>query len=180
LSAHPQPLHRLSAFTGDALNIVVETPKGSRNKYSYEPDLGALLLKKVLPEGLSFPYDFGMIPSTKGEDGDPLDVLLLLDAPAFAGCVVSGRLVGVIEAEQRERDGTWERNDRLIAVAEHAPTHAHIRALGDLRPGMVAEVEAFFAQYNALSGREFRPLRRGDAADALALVRTGMRAVAGA
>jgi inorganic pyrophosphatase len=178
LPANPQPLHRLPTFAGDALHIVVETPKGSRNKYSYEPELGALLLKKVLPEGLSFPYDFGMIPSTRGEDGDPLDVLLLLDAPAVAGCVVAGRLVGVIEAEQRERDGTWERNDRLIAVAEHASTHAHVHALGDLRPGMLEEVEAFFAQYNALSGREFRPLRRGDAEAAHALVRNGMRACA--
>lgn len=177
MPAEPPPLNRLPAFrSDDELHIVVETPKGSRNKYGYEPALGAFLLKKVLPEGLSFPYDFGMIPSTKGEDGDPLDVLLLLDAPAVAGCVVAGRPVGVIEAEQRERDGTWERNDRLIAVAVHAPTHAHIHGLGDLRPGMLDEIEAFFAQYNALSGREFRPLRRSDAAAARALVRDGMRA----
>lgn len=112
-------------------------------------------------------------PSTKGAGGDPLDVLLLLDAPAFPGCVLEARLVGVIEAEQRERDGTWERNDRMIGVAVKARTHAHIEALDDLRPGMLDEVEAFFGHYNELTGKEFRVLRRGDAEAALRLVRDG-------
>lgn len=165
-------LSRLPTFgANNELHVVIETPKGSRNKYAYEPDLGAFKLKKVLPEGMSFPYDFGMVPSTKGEDGDPLDVLLLLDAPAFPGCLISARLIGVIEADQRERDGTWERNDRFVAVSIQAPTHAHIHTLEDLRPGMLDEVEAFFAQYNALAGREFKPRRRGDADAALTLVR---------
>jgi inorganic pyrophosphatase len=176
VSAQTSILSRLPTFGSDGdLHVVIETPKGSRNKYAYEPDLGAFKLKKVLPEGLSFPYDFGMVPSTRGEDGDPLDVLLLLDAPAFAGCLISARLIGVIEADQRERDGTWERNDRLIAVSVHAPTHEHIRTLNDLRPSMLDEIEAFFGQYNALSGREFKPRRRGDAEAALTLVREGAR-----
>ncbi|KZB98981.1 Inorganic pyrophosphatase [Methylobacterium radiotolerans] len=127
----------------------------------------------VLPEGTSFPYDFGMIPSTKGADGDPLDILILLDASALPGCLLEARLVGVIEAEQRERDGTWERNDRLIGVAVKARTHAHVHGLPDLRPGMLDEVEAFFGHYNEFAGREFRVLRRGDAEAALALVRQG-------
>ncbi len=171
------PLSRLPTFGEDGhVHVVVETPKGSPNKYAYSEAFGAFQFKTVLPEGTSFPYDFGMIPSTKGDDGDPLDVLLLLDAPAFPGCVLEAHLVCVIEAEQRERDGEWERNDRLIGVAVKARTHAHIHALDDLRPGMLDEVEAFFGHYNELTGREFRVLRRGDAEAANALVRQGAEA----
>ncbi|AWB22578.1 MULTISPECIES: inorganic diphosphatase [Methylobacterium] len=171
------PLSRLPTFSDDChVHVVVETPKGSPNKYAFSDALGAFQFKMVLPEGTSFPYDFGMIPSTKGADGDPLDVLLLLDAPAFPGCVLEARLVGVIEAEQRERDGTWERNDRLVGVAVKARTHAHIHALDDLRPGMLDEVEAFFGHYNQLAGKDFKVLRRGDAEAALALVRHGTEA----
>lgn len=117
-----------------------------------------------------------MIPSTRGADGDPLAILILLDAPAFPGCLLEVRLLGVIEAEQRERDRTWERNDRLIGVAVKARTHAHVRTLNDLRPGMLDEVEAFFGHYNELAGKEFRVLGRGDAEAALALVRQGSSA----
>jgi len=169
-----QPLSRLPTFgEGDHVHVVVETPKGSPNKYAYAEAFGTFLFKMVLPEGTSFPYDFGMIPSTRGADGDLLDILILLDAPAFPGCLLEARLVGVIEAEQRERDGTWERNDRLIGVAVKARTHAHIEALSDLRPGMLDEVEAFFAHYNQLAGKDFKVLRRGNAEAALALVRKG-------
>jgi inorganic pyrophosphatase len=168
------PLSRLPTFGEENhVHVVVETPKGSSNKYAYSEAFGAFQFKMVLPEGTSFPYDFGMIPSTKGADGDPLDILILLDAPAFPGCVLEARLVGVIEAEQRERDGTWERNDRLIGVAVKARTHAHIEALDDLRPGMLDEVEAFFAHYNQLAGKDFKVVRRGDPEAALALVRDG-------
>ena len=167
-------LSRLPTFGEDgAVHVVIETPKGSPNKYAYSEALGAFQFKMVLPEGMSFPYDFGMVPSTKGADGDPLDILILLDEPAFPGCVLEARRVGVIEADQRERDGTWERNDRLIGVAVKARTHAHIGSLSDLRPGMLDEVEAFFAQYNQLAGKDFKVRRRGNAEAALALVRQG-------
>src|SRR3982750_3841183 len=79
--------------------VVVETPKGSHNKYQFDPALGGFILKGVLPEGMSFPYDFGFLPSTLGEDGDPLDVLVLSDEPAFCGCVVPARLIGIRSEE---------------------------------------------------------------------------------
>jgi inorganic pyrophosphatase len=82
------------------LNVIIETPKGSRNKLDYEPDLGVFELAGVLPEGSVFPYDFGFVPSTLGEDGDPLDVLVLLDESVPTGCLISARLIGVIEADQ--------------------------------------------------------------------------------
>lgn len=132
------PLNRLPTFSEDGtIHVVIKMPKGSPNKYAYSEALDAFKFKMVLPDGMSFPYDFGMVPSTKGDDGDPLDNLILLDAPAFPGCVLEARLVGVIEADQREREDTWERNDRLIGVALKARTHAHIHGLSDLRPGML-------------------------------------------
>ena len=175
------PLSRLPTFGEDGhVHVVVETPKGSPNKYAYSEAFGTFQFKMVLPEGTSFPYDFGMIPSTKGADGDPLDILVVMDAPVFPGCLLEARLVGVIEAEQRERDGTWERNDRLIGVAVKARTHAHVHTLADLRPGMLDEVEAFFGHYNQLAGKDFKVLRRGDAEAALALVRHRSEASSGA
>ena len=85
------------------LRIVIETPKGSRNKYSYDSECDCLQLSTVLPEGMVFPYDFGFIPSTLGDDGDPLDILILMETPVVPGCVVTVRLIGAIEAEQKEK-----------------------------------------------------------------------------
>ena len=80
------------------IEVVIETPKGSRNKFKYDPTTRRLKLSKVLPEGMVFPYDFGFVPATKGPDGDPIDVLVLLDEPTFPGCLVECRLIGILEA----------------------------------------------------------------------------------
>lgn len=171
------PLHRLPAYDEDrGLTVVIETPKGSRNKYAYDEAVGAFRLKGFLPEGTSFPYDFGFIPSTKGEDGDPIDILLILDSPAFPGCLVTGRLIGAIQAEQREADGACARNDRLIGVAAHAKAHDHVRSLDDLPRPTVSEIEAFFEHYNRLHGTEFRPLGRCGPETARDLVEKGRAA----
>ncbi len=177
-SKNGNSLFQLPTFdpeTGEIL-AVVETPKGSRNKYSYDKRWGAFRLGGVLSEGMSFPYDFGFIPSTLGEDGDPLDVLILLDVPVMAGCLLTVRLLGAIEAEQQERDGEWMRNDRLIAAATHAHTHEHIKSIGDLPPYLLHEIEGFFAQYNRLRGKQFEPLGRGGPERARALLDRGMTA----
>src|SRR4051812_2237950 len=82
------------------VQVIVETPAGSRNKFAYDDEQGVFKLKKVLPAGMIFPYDFGFLPRTVAEDGDPIDVLLLMDQPAFPGVSVAARLIGVIEGEQ--------------------------------------------------------------------------------
>ena len=83
---------------------IIETPKGSRNKYAFDPDQRIFELKKVPPAGMAFPYDFGFVPSTVAEDGDPVDVLVLMDEPAFPGCLLRCRLIGIIErGEQVQR-----------------------------------------------------------------------------
>jgi inorganic pyrophosphatase len=154
-------LTRLAAFdpASDQLNVVVETPKGSRNKFKYDDQLCLFRLSSVLPAGASFPFDFGFVPSTLGEDGDPLDVLVLMDEPAFAGCLVPARLIGVVEAEQTE-SGQTERNDRLIAVAANSRTHRDVRALDDLNVHLLEEIEHFFVSYNAAKDSQFRVVGR--------------------
>jgi inorganic pyrophosphatase len=158
----------------DDLRIVVETPKGSRNKYSYDPDCDCMELSTVLPEGMIFPYDFGFIPSTLGDDGDPLDVLILMDTAVIPGCVVRARLIGVIEAEQKE-NGEWTRNDRLIAIATHAQTYETAKSLSDLRPHLVREIEQFFESYNKLRDRKFKANATAGPKKARALVDAGIK-----
>lgn len=111
--------------TGDVL-AVIETPRGSRNKYAFDLDLGTFRLKAELPEGNVFPFDFGFIPSTKADDGDPLDLLVLLEDSVPMGCAISVRLIGAIETEQKEKGEAWVRNDRLVGVATQAHVHAHV------------------------------------------------------
>jgi inorganic pyrophosphatase len=113
------PLNELPAVDPDSgrLNVVIDSPRGSRNKYKFDESSGQWRLSKILPQGMSFPYDFGFIPSTEGEDGDPVDVLLLSDEPAFPGCVVPARLIGVLEAEQVEGDRTtrkWRKQAKYL------------------------------------------------------------------
>jgi inorganic pyrophosphatase len=154
-------LEKLKPFDRESgnLNVVIETPKGCRNKYAFDFDLKAYRLKTVLPEGAVFPFDFGSIPGTKADDGDPLDVLLLMDEPVFTGCLVEGRLLGVIEAEQTE-NGKTERNDRLVAVAAESHTHASLGSLLKLEPKLIDEIEHFFVSYNKARGKVFKPIGR--------------------
>ena len=160
-SATPARLTDLDPYDPESreLNAIIETPKGSRNKFAYAEEHGLFILKGVLPAGASFPFDFGFVPSTIGGDGDPVDILVLMDEPAFVGCLVPARLVGVIEAEQTEK-GETTRNDRLIAVAAHSHSHRKVRTLGQLGENLLAEIEHFFISYNAIKGKEFEPLGR--------------------
>ena len=158
------------------LRVVIETPKGSRNKYDYDPDCDCLELATVLPEGMSFPYDFGFVPSTLGEDGDPLDILVLMDAPVVPGCVIRARPVGAIEAKQKTKGEDWQRNDRLIAVAAHAQTHQNVQSLEDLRPHLIDEIQEFFIAYNRLRGRKFKPLALTGPGKSRELIKAGMDA----
>lgn len=158
----PGLLAQLPAFDSEGnVAVVIETPKGSPNKYAYDPDCAAFRLKGVLPEGTMFPFDFGFIPSTRGQDGDPLDVLVFLDSPTPVGCLIDSRLIGVIEVRQREAEAEWEQNDRFLAVACHSRAQAHVRSLDDLRPGLLDEIEAFFQHYTRLHGRELEIVGRG-------------------
>lgn len=171
------PFNQLKPFDEEsgALNVVIETPQGSRNKYAFDEDSGIFILKGVLAAGHVFPYDFGFIPNTKGGDGDPLDVLVLMDEPAFAGCLVPTRLVGVIEAEQTECDGQTMRNDRLIAVYENSKIYADVKTLNDLNEVLVDQIEHFFVSYNEAKGKIFKPRDRFGAIKAKRIVEAGIK-----
>jgi inorganic pyrophosphatase len=171
-------LHRLGAFgddEGKEINVIIETPKGSRNKFNYDEELGLFKLGGVLTAGASFPFDFGFIPSTIGGDGDPLDILVLMDEPAFTGCLVATRLIGVIEALQTERDGETTRNDRLIGVAADSHAHSDVRSLEWLNENLLDEIEHFFISYNQIKGKEFKPTGRFGPTRARKLIEEGVK-----
>jgi inorganic pyrophosphatase len=135
--------------------VIIETPKGCRNKFDYDPDSGLFMLGGLLPEGMMFPFDFGFLPCTLGEDGDPLDIMVLMDAPAHVGCLIEVRIIGIITAEQTE-DGSTESNDRLLGVAIHSYDHEDIKTIGDVSKTLLDQVEAFFVSYNKQRGKKFK------------------------
>jgi inorganic pyrophosphatase len=167
---------KLSPFDKESgyVNVIIDTPKGSRNKFKFDDRLGLFRLGGRLPVGSVFPFDFGYFPSTQGGDGDPLDVLILMDEPAFTGCLVAAKLIGVIEANQTE-DGATARNDRLIAVAADSRNHSHIRFLGDLNSNLVHEIEQFFVSYNETKGKRFELLGRIGPEGAIDLVKSAAK-----
>src|SRR5271154_6416335 len=110
--ADPSRLAPSDADEKEIIQVIVETPKGSRNKYAFDQEDRIFGLKKVLPAGMTFPYDFGFVPSTLADDGDPVDVLVLMDEPAFPGCLLECRLIGVIQGEQGK--GKKIRTERSI------------------------------------------------------------------
>jgi len=144
----------------DLVLAVIETPMGSRNKFKFDPKLGAFILGGVLPQGMMFPHAFGFVPSTRAADGDPEDILVIMDEPTFTGCVVHTRLIGVIEAEQREKDGEKERNDRIVAVAAHSHDHSDLHSITDMNDNAIEEIEQFFVNYNRERGKQFKVLGR--------------------
>jgi inorganic pyrophosphatase len=156
------------------LHVVVDTPKGSPIKFKYDAEKRGFTIAHVLPPGMVFPFDFGSVPRTLAEDGDPLDALVLLEAPTFAGCVVPVRLVGVLEAKQTQKGKTM-RNDRLIGVAGESRTYREIRRLDDVPDHLRRSIEHFFVSYNEERGRRFRVTGRFGPARARSLVRAGER-----
>ena len=165
-----EPYKKLQTFnpaSGD-LNAIIDTPKGSRNKYSYREATGLFELGGLLPTGAVFPFDFGFVPHTLGGDDDPLDVLILMDEPAFVGCVVPARLLGLFEAEQTEK-GKTVCIDRLVAVAVDSPAHCDFQNLGDLNERRSRRHRALLHFLQRCEGKEVqaaRPIRPGRGADA--------------
>ena len=154
------------------IQVIIETPKGSNLKYHYDERTRLFHLKKMLPAGMIFPYDFGFLPGTKGEDSDPLDVLVISEFPAFPGCVIECRLIGGFQAEQSDSDspGKTIRNDRFFAVPELSRVYEQIADLNDLPEKLIKEIEQFFIQYNKLEKKKFRVLKKLQAKAAIKLI----------
>jgi inorganic pyrophosphatase len=154
---------------------IIETPKGSRNKFDYDPGSNLFMLGGLLPEGMMFPFDFGFIPSTIGGDGDPLDIMVLMDAPAHTGCLIEVRIIGVISAKQTQ-EGETETNDRLLGVAIHSYDHEKVQKIGDANKTVLSQVEEFFITYNKQRGKRFKVTGTGGPAEALKIVKKGIKA----
>ncbi|MBS1778206.1 MAG: inorganic diphosphatase [Bacteroidetes bacterium] len=142
----------------DTIEIVIETPRGSVEKYSFDKERKVFKLKKILPTGMSFPYDFGFIPDTKGEDGDPLDVVLLSEFKSFPGCYMDCRIIGVLICEQGE-EGKTIRNDRYVAVPSLSTMFRDFKSVKELPEDKLDELEQFFINYNRIRGKKFKLLK---------------------
>ena len=153
------------------INVIIETPKGSGNKYTFDPKTQLFKLTKILPEGLMFPLHFGFIPRTKGEDGDPLDILVLMDEPSYPGNLIECKVLGVIEAEQTERNGKTMRNDRLIAAAVESHRYKEFTSIKDLDKYLLDEIINFFITYNKMSNKDFKPIRNKGRRTAFRLIK---------
>lgn len=166
-------MHALDPEFGEhnTLRVVVETPRGSRHKYAWNEQIRAFELRFTLPSGMTWPYDYGFIPGTKGEDGDPLDVLVLMDEPTFAGCVLRVRLIGAFNVEKNGK-----RNDRHIACLlpgqEASLSTDGYHTIDDLPEQLLGEMESFLTMYSAQKGNQVRVLGRADASHSIAAVKS--------
>jgi len=142
------------------MTAMIECPRGYNQKFDYDAEKKRFKLSKILPAGLVFPFDFGMIPGTKGEDGDPLDIIVVSESATFPGCLVDCRIIGAFKAEQTERDGNTMRNDRFIGIPNVSQLFADIQTLEQLPQGIVNQLEAFFKNYNEQAGKRFRVTKR--------------------
>lgn len=139
------------------IKVIVETPKGSRNKYKYDASSGLFEHLFTLKSGLTFPFNYGFIPSTMAEDGDPLDVVILMDEPVLTGCLIRTRVIGILEVEQI-KGNTTVRNDRIIAVHPPCETYGEINSFGQLSQARIDAVEEFFKTYLSTRHIKFAPL----------------------
>ena len=132
---------------------VVETPRGSRAKLAFEPKLKVFTLSKPLLAGLTYPYDWGFVPSTKADDGDPLDVLIIHDAATYPGLVLQCKPIGILELLQAS-NGKKERNDRIFAVPDRSPFEGDLQDIRHLPKRAVDELEKFFQASDALEDKK--------------------------
>jgi inorganic pyrophosphatase len=158
-----------------AVNVVVETPRGSFAKFKHDEETGLFVLSRALPTGVTYPYDWGIVPSTRGPDGDPLDVMLLWDCTSYPGILVPSRLIGVLKAEQTNpATGQRQRNDRLFALPLKAPRLNHVQTILELPDRIRIELEQFFLNVVAFEGKDLTLLGFGGASDAEDLLRKSL------
>ncbi len=168
-------LAAVPAFLNNStFRVVVEAPRGSSLKLKYDPHLGVMGISRPLPLGLTYPFDWGFVPSTKGDDGDPLDAMLLWDVPSYPGVVVECRAIGVLQVEQNRvnHDASQRvRNDRVMAIPIEARRERDLTAVSLLPERVRQELEHFAVAATAFEGKDVRIVGWGDPAVALALIR---------
>jgi inorganic pyrophosphatase len=154
----------------DIIEVIVETPKGSRFKYKYDPKKKWFVVHKALPVGLIFPFDFGFIPDTKGDDGDPLDVLILSEFSFLHGSMIECKILGSMKAEQTDSKETI-RNDRIFVYPDLKGFYPVYNSMEDIQEEKLKEIESFFIYYNALQNKTFKPLGILNAKETMKLIK---------
>ena len=137
----------------ETILAIVETPRGSAEKYDYDPENKWFKLSKIMPSGMVFPFDFGFIPGTRGEDCDPLDFIFIFELKSFPGCVMDCRISGGITAKQTEK-GKTVRNDRFLAVPAVSQFFSKVESIDDLSKDIIEQIEKFFMNYNELADKK--------------------------
>lgn len=169
-------LDEIPAFAdSETFHLVVETPRGAGNKLKYERAWNAMSISRPLPLGIVYPFDWGFVPSTLAADGDPLDAMALWDVPSYPGVVLRCRAIGVLYVEQNRRQGDrTERihNDRVLGIPVEARREHELRTVDTLPIRVRQELERFTVAATALEGKDAEVVGWGDAAAALALIRS--------
>ena len=151
------------------MNVIIETPKGSSEKYKYDENFRLFRLEKTLPAGMVFPFDFGFIHGTKGDDGEPLDVLVISEFKSFPGCIMDCRIIGCIEGDQSQAT-TKYRSDRFLAVPEQSSVFENVISIEDVPSTLLNEIETFFINYMHGEGKELHLLENLNASQAISLL----------
>ena len=154
-------------------HVVVESPRGSALKLKYDPRWEVMTVSRPLALGVTFPFDWGFIPSTTSQDGDPLDALVLWDVSSYPGVVLSCRAIGVMQVEQNRTNSEQSeriRNDRILAVPEAARRERDVETIDQLASRLKEELEQFTIASTALEGKDVRIVGWGDPRTALALI----------
>lgn len=161
MKAAANPSAPTNAAVADTVLALIEIPRGSRNKYELDPATGRLFLDRVLYSSVHYPADYGFIVDTMGEDGDPLDVLVIVQEPTFPGCVIPARAVGGLDMHDEKGS-----DFKVVAVPIGDPRYAHVFTLADLGNHWAREIETFFATYKQLEEKTTEVLGWHSAADA--------------
>lgn len=131
------------------INVLIEIPAGSKNKYEFDKDMQAFALDRVLYASVQYPYDYGFIPNTLADDGDPLDGMVIMDQPTFPGCVITARPIGMLEMI----DG-GDRDEKILCVPEEDPRYVAVKSLADVATHRLDEIAEFFRTYKNLEKKE--------------------------
>lgn len=149
------------------INVLIEIPAGSKNKYEFDKDLNAFALDRVLYASVQYPYDYGFIPNTLADDGDPLDGMVIMDQPTFPGCVITARPIGMLEMID-----SGDRDEKLLCVPDKDPRYASVNTLSDIASHRLDEIAEFFRTYKNLEKKVTEILGWKDADQVQALIQS--------
>jgi inorganic pyrophosphatase len=162
-------IEHIPALKGSNINVIVETPLGSATKYAYDPETGCMRVKHHLPSGYFFSFNFGFIPSTQAEDGDPLDVVLYNKESLVSGALAECRVLGALLAQQKEKKVTI-RNDRIIGVPSAMKIYDSIQSIRDIDREELDQLREFFVSYEKHRHIDFKPMKWVTPTDALKII----------